>query len=53
LAAAFIAGGIVGSALGARAARRLTRDTGRLAFLLALIVFGVALYMLARTAGVW
>ena len=53
LAAAFIGGGVLGSALGARAARRLANETGRLAILFAIIVFGVALYMLARTASAW
>jgi len=52
LAAAFIGGGFVGSALGARVARRLARETGRLAILFAMIVFGVAIYMLAQTACV-
>ena len=53
LAAAFIGGGVAGSALGARIARRLAKETGRLATLFAVIVFGVALYMLARTARAW
>ncbi|MFY9658860.1 MAG: sulfite exporter TauE/SafE family protein [Methylocystis sp.] len=53
LAGAFIGGGFVGSALGARAARRLAKDTARLAMIFATIVFGVALYMLARTATAW
>jgi uncharacterized protein len=53
LAAAFIGGGVAGSALGARPARRLAKDTGRLAILFATIVFGVAIYMLARTASAW
>ena len=51
LAAAFIGGGVLGSALGARAARSLARETGHLATLFAMIVFCVALYMLARTAS--
>ena len=53
LAAAFIGGGVLGSALGARIARRLAKETGQLAILFAVVVFGVALYMLARTAGAW
>ncbi|MGA9599283.1 MAG: hypothetical protein WBS22_03330 [Methylocystis sp.] len=35
----------------ARSARRLAKETGRLAILFATIVFGVAIYMLARTAS--
>jgi uncharacterized protein len=53
LAATFIGGGFVGSALGARAARRLAKETGHLAMIFAIVVFGVALYMLARTASAW
>ncbi len=53
LAAAFIGGGVAGSALGARAARRLAKETGRLAILFATIVFGVVIYMPARTANAW
>jgi uncharacterized membrane protein YfcA len=53
LAATFIGGGVLGSALGARIARRLAKETGRLAIVFAAIVFGVAIYMLARTASAW
>ena len=53
LAAAFVGGGFVGTALGARIVRRLAKETGRLAIVFAIIVFGVALYMLARTASAW
>ena len=53
LAGAFIGGGVIGSALGARIARRLAKETGRLAILFAVIVFAVASYMLARTADAW
>jgi hypothetical protein len=53
LAAAFIGGGVLGSALGARLPRRLARESSHLATLFATIVFCLALYMLARTARAW
>lgn len=48
LAASFIAGGMVGSMLGARAARRLSAAKGRLNTLFAGLIVAVALYMLSR-----
>ncbi|GGG34128.1 UPF0721 transmembrane protein [Caldovatus sediminis] len=51
LAAVFIGGGVVGSLLGARAARHLARRRGALARVLAGLIIGVAAYMLARSLG--
>lgn len=49
LAASFIAGGVVGSILGAEAAKRLAAAKGRLITLLAGLIVVVALYMLYCT----
>lgn len=51
LAGSFIAGGIAGSVLGAKAARRLSASRGRLNMLFAGLIVVVALYMLYRTAA--
>lgn len=50
LAGAFIAGGIVGSTLGARTAKRLS-GTGQLTTVFAGLIFTVAAYMLWKSAG--
>ena len=49
LAASFIAGGMVGSVLGAAAARRLSAAKGRLNTIFAALIVVVASYMLYRT----
>jgi len=51
LAALFIGGGVVGGLPGAWAARRLASSRGVLNRLLAVIIIAVALYILARAAG--
>jgi uncharacterized membrane protein YfcA len=48
LAGVFIAGGMVGSAIGTAAARRLANTTGRLTSVFAILIFIVAAYMLWR-----
>lgn len=50
LAASFIAGGMIGTAIGAALARRLSEQKGRLTTLFAALVAGVAAYMLYRSA---
>ena len=50
LAGAFIAGGIVGSLIGTRAAKRLS-DSGHLTTIFAALIFVVAAYMLWQSAG--
>jgi len=49
IAGTFIAGGIVGTVAGAAASRRLAEHKGRLNTLFAALIFGVALYMAARS----
>jgi uncharacterized membrane protein YfcA len=51
LAGLFVAGGALGSLLGARLAHRLSRRRGTLARIFAGLIFIVAGYMLARTFG--
>ena len=51
LAAAFIAGGLVGGFAGARASRRLAASKGKLSIAFAALVFLVAAYMLWQSAG--
>lgn len=50
LAASFIAGGVIGTAIGAALARRLAAQKGQLTTLFAALVAVVALYMLYRSA---
>jgi len=50
LAASFIAGGVIGTAIGAALARRLAGQKGRLTTLFAALVAVVAAYMLYRSA---
>lgn len=50
LAASFIAGGVIGTAIGAALARRMAAQKGRLTTLFAALVAVVALYMLYRSA---
>lgn len=50
LAGAFIAGGAFGGFLGARVARRLSATRGRLTTVFAVLIFGVAAYMLWKSA---
>jgi uncharacterized membrane protein YfcA len=52
LAAIFIGGGIVGSVLGTRVAKKLSGTTGRLTTVFAALIFVVAAYMLFRTVSV-
>lgn len=49
LAAVIIAGGIAGSQIGARAAKRLSSTTGQLKTIFAILVFAVAAYMIFRS----
>lgn len=49
LAAIFIAGGIIGSLAGTRAARQLAGKSGRLTTIFATLIFAVAAYMLVRS----
>jgi Predicted permeases len=51
LAAAFIAGGVLGSVMGTRLARVLSGRKGQLNTVFASLIFVVALYMLYRSAG--
>jgi hypothetical protein len=51
LAAVFVGGGALGSLLGARAARGLSRKRGLLTKVFAGLIFLVAAYVLARTLG--
>lgn len=51
VAGLFVAGGLGGGLLGARAARALGRRRGALNLLFAGLIFAVAVYMLVRTAG--
>jgi uncharacterized membrane protein YfcA len=51
LAAVFIAGGMAGSFLGARLARRLSGTQGRLTTLFAILIFVVAAYMFWKSAA--
>ena len=51
LAALFISGGLLGSQLGARAARHLSRKRGLLTKVFAGLIFLVAAYVLARSLG--
>ncbi|WP_372617212.1 sulfite exporter TauE/SafE family protein [Falsiroseomonas sp.] len=51
LAGVFVAGGLLGSTLGARAARRLARRRGLLTRVFAGLILVVAAYMLARSFG--
>jgi uncharacterized membrane protein YfcA len=53
LAAIFLAGGVVGGLAGAALARRLADKRGALNFAFAIVIFVVAAYMLARSAGIW
>lgn len=50
LAGAFIAGGLLGTALGARTAKRLS-GTGQLTTMFAVLIFVVAAYMLWKSAA--
>jgi len=52
LAAVFIAGGVVGSALGTRASRALSADKGKLNTVFASFVMLVAFYMIWKSWGV-
>lgn len=51
LAGAFVAGGIGGGIVGAFAADQISRQRGLLNLLFAALIFGVAAYMLWRSAG--
>lgn len=51
VAALFVGGGVVGSLLGARAARRLAQSRGALTKLFAGLILLVAVYMLTRSLG--
>ena len=51
LAGLFIAGGALGSWLGLKGAQRLAGTTGRLDTIFALLVLGIAAFMLYRSAG--
>ena len=51
LAGVFILGGLLGGALGARAARALSVKKGALDVAFATIIILVAIYMLARSVG--
>lgn len=51
LAGVFIVGGIVGGLLGIVAARRLSESRGALTTVFAVLIFGVATYMLWKSAG--
>lgn len=51
VAALFIVGGFLGSAIGARVARRLADAKGTLNIVFAALIFAVAIYMLAQNAG--
>lgn len=51
LAGSFIAGGALGSWLGLKGAQRLSGTTGRLDMIFALLVLGIAAFMLYRSAG--
>ncbi len=51
LAFVFIAGGVVGSLVGTRIAKRLAGTTGLLTTVFAVLIFVVAAYMLWRSAG--
>jgi uncharacterized membrane protein YfcA len=51
LAAVFVAGGVAGSLLGARAGRTLARKRGMLTKILAGLILAVAAYMLSRSLG--
>jgi hypothetical protein len=51
LAGVFIAGGALGSWLGLKGAQRLSGTTGRLDMIFALLVLGIAAFMLYRGAG--
>jgi hypothetical protein len=53
LAVAFIAGGLAGSFLGARAAKRLSGTQGRLTTVFAALIFVVAAYMLWESASAY
>lgn len=53
LAAAFVAGGVVGSLAGARAAIALSRRRGLLTRVFAGVIIVVAAYMLARSLAAW
>jgi uncharacterized membrane protein YfcA len=49
LAGLFIAGGLLGGLLGARSARSLSTRKGALTTVFAMVIFGVAIYMLVRS----
>ena len=51
LAALFVAGGVLGSLLGARAAKFLSARKGALTTVFAVLIFAVAVYMLVRSLG--
>lgn len=51
LAGSFIAGGALGSWLGLKGAQRLSGTTGRLDMIFALLILGIAAFMLYRSAG--
>lgn len=51
VAALFIAGGFLGSAIGARVARKLADAKGTLNIVFAALIFAVAIYMLVQNAG--
>lgn len=51
LAAAFIAGGVVGGRLGVKTAARLSAGSGTLQSVFAALIFLVALYMLGKSLG--
>ncbi len=51
LAAMFIAGGLLGTAVGAAAGRKLSADKGMLGTIFAAVVLAVALYMLWRSSA--
>ena len=52
VAGLFIAGGFLGSAIGARVARKLADAKGTLNIVFAALIFAVAIYMLVRNLGV-
>jgi uncharacterized membrane protein YfcA len=51
LATLFIAGGVLGGLLGARAANALAGPKGALNIVFAALIFAVAIYMLVRSLG--
>jgi len=51
LALAFVGGGVLGGLVGARLAKTLSEKKGALTSVFAVLIFGVAVYMLSRSVG--